>query len=127
MSEIKLNMRYPESRPEDITDAYMRGVEFGRAMRTGAIDQSEIEQSIVDLWAAVSDLKEWVDAHKNGITQEDFYAREFVYWAVNKEPLERLDVLERRVERIEKLLSHKTGKHDSNQEEPGGADVPADD
>lgn len=35
--------------------------------------------------------------------------------------------LERRVERIEKLLSHKTGKHDSNQEEPGGADVPADD
>ena len=32
MSEIKLNMRYPESRPEDITDAYMRGVEVGRAM-----------------------------------------------------------------------------------------------
>ena len=35
--------------------------------------------------------------------------------------------LERRIERIEKLLSHKTGKHDSNQEEPGGADELADD
>lgn len=33
MSEIKLNMRYPESRPEDITDAYMRGFEVGLAMR----------------------------------------------------------------------------------------------
>ncbi len=34
MSEIKLNMRYPESRLEDITDAYTRGFEFGLAMRT---------------------------------------------------------------------------------------------
>ena len=32
MSEIKLNMRYPESRLEDVTDAYMRGFEVGRAM-----------------------------------------------------------------------------------------------
>ena len=46
--------------------------------------------------------------------------------------------LERRIERIERLLSHKTGKLAGNdfgavfldelgQEEPGGADVPADD
>ena len=34
MSEIKLNMRYPESRLEDVTDAYMRGFEVGLAMRT---------------------------------------------------------------------------------------------
>lgn len=138
MSDIKLNRRYPESRLEDVTDAYTRGFELGRAMRTRATDQSEIEQSIVDLWAAVSDLKVWVDAHKNGITQEDFYARQFVYWAVNKEPLERLDVLERRIERIERLLSHKTGKLAGNdlgavfldelgQEEQGGADELADD
>lgn len=40
---------------------------------------------------------------------------------------ERIDALERRIERIEKLLSHKTGKHDCNQEEQGGADEPADD
>lgn len=30
MSEIKLVKRYPESRPEDITEAYMRGYEAGR-------------------------------------------------------------------------------------------------
>ena len=29
MSEIELKRRYPESRPEDITDAYTRGVETG--------------------------------------------------------------------------------------------------
>lgn len=29
MSEIKLNMRYPESRLEDVTDAYMRGTAAG--------------------------------------------------------------------------------------------------
>lgn len=39
----------------------------------------------------------------------------------------RIDALERRIERIEKLLSHKTGKHDCNQEEQGGADELADD
>lgn len=30
MSEIKLTKRFPESRPEDITEAYMRGYEAGR-------------------------------------------------------------------------------------------------
>ncbi len=34
MSEIKLNRRYPESRLEDVTDAYMRGFEVGLAMRS---------------------------------------------------------------------------------------------
>ena len=29
MSEIKLTRRYPDSRPEDITDAYMRGMAAG--------------------------------------------------------------------------------------------------
>lgn len=43
------------------------------------------------------------------------------------ELLGKADALERRIERIEKLLSHKTGKHDSNQEETGGADELADD
>lgn len=96
---------------------------------------SEIEQSIVDLWAAVSDLKEWVDAHKNGLTDDEFHVRQFVYWAVHEEPLERL---ERRIKRIERLLSHKTGKLVGNdlgiaildelgQEEQGGADELADD
>lgn len=32
MAEIKLEKRYPESREEDITDAYMRGYEAGATM-----------------------------------------------------------------------------------------------
>ena len=32
MAEIKLEKRYPDSRAEDITDAYMRGVAAGRAL-----------------------------------------------------------------------------------------------
>lgn len=32
MPEIKLNRRYPESRPEDITDAFFRGFESGRSI-----------------------------------------------------------------------------------------------
>ena len=34
MTQIELQSRYPDSRPEDITDAYMRGFEVGLAMRT---------------------------------------------------------------------------------------------
>ena len=33
MSEIKLTKRFPESRLEDITEAYMRGYEAGRNAR----------------------------------------------------------------------------------------------
>lgn len=32
MSDIELHERYPLSRREDITDAYMRGFEYGRKM-----------------------------------------------------------------------------------------------
>lgn len=39
----------------------------------------------------------------------------------------RIDALERRIEVLERKLNHKTSKHDCNQEEQGGADVPADD
>ena len=45
MSTIKLERRYPESKPEDITDAYMRGVEFGRAL-----GHDELRELIQDLW-----------------------------------------------------------------------------
>ena len=44
MSEIKLHRRYPESRLEDVTDAYMRGFEFGRAMR---MDENEKLRELV--------------------------------------------------------------------------------
>ena len=35
MSDVKLHLRYPDSKPSDITDAYMRGVEVGRTLGTG--------------------------------------------------------------------------------------------
>lgn len=38
MSNIELHERYPLSRREDITDAYMRGVEFGRKMGRGTCE-----------------------------------------------------------------------------------------
>lgn len=136
MDTIHARMDELELRISDVNDAAL----YDFAMLEKRIDALEqrIEESIISLCATVSDLKVWVDAHKNGITQEDFYARQFVYWAVNKEPLERLDVLERRIKRIERLLSHKTGKLAGNdlgavfldelgQEEQGGADELADD
>lgn len=33
MREINLTMRYPKSRLEDVTDAFMRGFEVGMAMK----------------------------------------------------------------------------------------------
>ena len=50
MSEIKLNMRYPESRLEDITDAYMRGFKCGIAMR--ADENAKLRELCFDLWAS---------------------------------------------------------------------------
>ena len=47
MSEIKLNMRYPESRLEDVTDAYMRGFEVGLAMRTD--ENAELRELVRDM------------------------------------------------------------------------------
>lgn len=48
MSEIKLNMRYPESRLEDVTDAYMRGFEVGLAMRTD--ENEKLRELVKDMW-----------------------------------------------------------------------------
>lgn len=38
MSELKLELRYPESRQEDITDAFMRGYETGFKQRECRMD-----------------------------------------------------------------------------------------
>ena len=48
MSEIKLNMRYPESRLEDVTDAYTRGFEVGLAMR--ADENAKLRELVRDMW-----------------------------------------------------------------------------
>lgn len=41
--EIKLNMRYPESRQEDITDAFMRGYTGAVEIGNKAIEKLEAE------------------------------------------------------------------------------------
>lgn len=45
MSEIKLTRRYPDSRPEDITDAYMSGFEYGYNMGHKAVDDLQAENN----------------------------------------------------------------------------------
>ena len=133
MDELEQRINELEQRISDVIDAAL----YDFAMLEKRINALEerVEESIISLCSAVSDLRAWVDGHKNGLTDDEFHVREFIYWAVHEEPLERL---ERRVERIEKLLSHKTGKLAGNdlgavfldelgQEEQGGADELADD
>ena len=43
MSEIQLKRRYPDSRPEDISDAYMRGFEYGFDMGHKAVDDLQAD------------------------------------------------------------------------------------
>lgn len=50
MSDIELHERYPLSRREDITDAYMRGVEFGRKMGRGTCTMAH-EDGNDTLWS----------------------------------------------------------------------------
>ena len=52
MSEIKLTKRFPESRPEDITEAYMRGYEAGRKVsETCEVTNSDAGELDVDVYA----------------------------------------------------------------------------
>ena len=51
MREIKLELRYPESRQEDITDAYMRGVEFGMASNNLKEENATLRELVQDLYA----------------------------------------------------------------------------
>lgn len=51
MTQIELQRRYPDSRPEDITDAYMRGFEVGLAMR--ADENAELRELVRRMFYAV--------------------------------------------------------------------------
>jgi len=58
--EVKLNLRYPESRQEDITDAFMRGytnaVEIGnKAIEKLEIENTELRKLAIDLWHLLYD------------------------------------------------------------------------
>lgn len=59
MSEIKLNRRYPDSKTEDITDAYMRGFEVGRAMRTD--ENEKLRELVQDMYACIEALCSMVE------------------------------------------------------------------
>lgn len=50
MREIKLERRYPESRQEDITDAYMRGVEFGMTRNNLKEENATLRELVQDLY-----------------------------------------------------------------------------
>lgn len=57
MSDIELHERYPLSRREDIIDAYMRGVEFGRKMGRGTcemvVDNHHRVDRVTTSWGCV--------------------------------------------------------------------------
>lgn len=72
MSEIKLNRRYPESRLEDVTDAYMRGFEFDRAMRTDENDALRKERGALDR------LTDVLNETNDGLLAENEKLRELV-------------------------------------------------
>lgn len=55
--EIKLNLRYPESRQEDITDAFTRGytgaVEIGnKAIKKLEAENAKLRELVADMWRA---------------------------------------------------------------------------
>lgn len=59
MSEIELHERYPESRTEDITDAYLRGFQAcTELMYNPLVKVSESQRElIIDMWyAAVTNM-----------------------------------------------------------------------
>lgn len=74
MSEIKLNRRYPDSKPEDIIDAYTRGFEIGLAAM--ADENAKLRELCFDLWAScpVHDEDCQVCKHYDGALC-DLYAR----------------------------------------------------
>ena len=80
MSEIKLTRRYPDSKPEDITDAYMRGVAAGMEMA----DSQTIRR--------IDALERRIDGMLDGM---------------GKGAASRIEAIEGRVSAIERKLNHR--------------------
>ena len=85
MSEIKLTRRYPDSRPEDITDAYMRGVEAGIE-----IANSQTVRRIDALERRIDRIDGMLDGMGKGAAS-------------------RFEAIESRIELLERKLNHKGG------------------
>lgn len=85
MSEIKLTRRYPDSRPEDITDAYMRGVAAGME-----IANSQHERRTDALERRIERIDGMLDGMGKGAAS-------------------RIEAMEGRIAAIERKLHHKGG------------------
>ena len=72
MTQIELQRRYPDSRPEDITDAYTRGFEVGLAMR--ADENAELRKEL----AVTNPLFETLNAANDRLIYENMKLRELV-------------------------------------------------
>lgn len=73
--EVKLNLRYPESRQEDITDAFMRGytnaVEIGNnAIKKLELENTELRELAEKAWKAAEMLcQAWEGpCHADGVS-----------------------------------------------------------
>lgn len=85
MSEMRLTRRYPDSRPEDITDAYMRGVAAGME-----IANSQHERRTDALERRIDRIDGMLDGMGKGAES-------------------RFEAIEQRVEQMERKLNHKGG------------------
>lgn len=85
MSEIELVRRYPDSRPEDITDAYMRGMAAGME-----IEDSQHNRRIDMLERRIERIDGMLDGMGRGAES-------------------RFEAIERRIAAMERKLQHKGG------------------
>lgn len=99
MSEIKLTRRYPDSRPEDITDAYMRGVAAGMEMA-----DSQTARRIDALERRIERLDGMLDGMGKGAASRIEVLQRMVEMHQAK-----LEETERRIAAMERKLNHKGG------------------
>ena len=66
MPEIKLHRRYPDSKPEDITDAYMRGLNAGLEIANSQHERVEAPARRIDALERRIDALERKLNHKGG-------------------------------------------------------------
>ena len=66
MPEIELHRRYPNSRPEDITDAYMRGLNAGMEIANSQHERVEAPARRIDALERRIERIERLLNHKGG-------------------------------------------------------------
>lgn len=66
MPEIELHRRYPDSKPEDITDAYMRGLKAGMEIANSQHKRVEAPARRIDALERRIEKMERLLNHKGG-------------------------------------------------------------